>query len=487
MTPEQNQRIFDICWLIGMILAVACFIVVIITPVQSAPLVKQGDIIYMEETLDLSLAASWPDFTLAWCSGTYTCDNPDVTIDLSKGDMENYYIDPEAFQYGTWYRWDGSWHRGENAVAFKINPGKRPKAVPTIAANETEPDSVAIRDPEGPFYYLIARGDGPLFSVRLDRAEPCHLWVFSGSDSTYNIPLEASAGTNTHQFTSAETAGIQVGSYQGYIQCDGNNGWQDIFYENSILDTPYDNRLVKDVVLSPALKPSTVKELFDGLTQAVPKFDDTLYPIEFAVTIPSSTISEVTQDENTLFIEGTTSWADGTVITIRLDPDNYALAKDIASHTWKVTASGSISAHRTFTMPVPLNKNELSIGPHQIVASVAKNGYTSDSSYEFKVTDLYVMPTPTPEAKRAIFGKDYEGIPVKVAQTPTPEPAVEITEEITPEPVPDPIDVVITPTDTPIPATPEPTPQETIPTIPVSPLIPFSAVCLIILVRGRVL
>ena len=90
---------------------------------------------YMNETVDISQAVSWPAFQICWCSQrNYDCDPPDQEIDI-EGNMFDYYIDPAKFNYGTYYRWDGSWHRGENSVAFSVIPGTRP--IPSVAANKT--------------------------------------------------------------------------------------------------------------------------------------------------------------------------------------------------------------------------------------------------------------------------------------------------------------------------------------------------------------
>jgi hypothetical protein len=482
MTPEQHQRFFDIGWVVALV-AICLVLLAFLTPPATGTPIAQGDIIYMGETVDLSLAASWPDFAVAWC-GYNTCKDPDVIIELTEnGTLESYYIDPTLFKYGPWWRWDGDWHRGENAIAFVINPGVRPEPTIEIPEEEAEPEPVII--PEGPFSYFIASGDNPVLSVRLSRSDECHLWVFSGNAKTYNIPLELAYGMYTHQLTSAETASIPAGSYQGYIQCNGNNGWQDIYYENDVLDTPYDNRIVKDIVLSRGFSSERVKELFDELAAAIPRFDDKLYQIGFTVTTPSATIIEVLQDEGSLYISGETAWGDGTEIVIRIDPSSHVLASDAYAHTWVTTATGSVDKPRMFAIPIPLDKNELTIGSHQIIASVEKNGYTSVSTYEFKVSDVYVMPEATKVPVRMIYGKDYEEIPVRITQTPTPKPTptVKVATVATTE-VPTLNETVVV-TAVPVTTTDVPVSRETIPTIPVGVAVPVSAIAVGILLRGR--
>lgn len=390
-------------------------IILLACPVSAIILVKPGDVIYMNETLDLSQAASWPDYALAWCRDYSNCLDPDIVIELTEGNIEKYYIDPTVFKYGEWYRWDGEWHRGENALAFVIKSGTRPAVKYNISATPAE--TVQNPEREGPFSYIIAKGDSPVLSVLLYRRDACHLWIFGNNDKTYNLPMKRGNESYTYAFSSDNTSATDTGKFDGYIACDGRNGWQEISYNGTALTTPY--RIVRDIPIK-NLPPSEVKKQFDTLPGIIPNFDDKLYPITVTVTVASIDITDVEQDEGNLYLDGKTSWSDGSLITVRLDPEKYVLAQDARTHTWKTIASGEQNAYRKFSVIIPVDRMQLSVGSHQIVSKVEKNGYTSESYYNFKVTDLYVMPTPTPMAKRMIYGKDYEGIPVKITPTPTP-------------------------------------------------------------------
>jgi hypothetical protein len=481
MTPEQYKRIFDIGQVLGIAITGLVLLAFLSPPVSASLLITQGSRVYMNETVDLSQAASWPSYALAWCKYSY-CISPDQVVDLTViGHMENYYIDPDVFKYGTWYRWDGKFNRGENQIAFVINPGTRPEPKPTLASNNTTTGSpVEILNPLGPFAYLIASGDAPSISVNLDRLDSCRLWIFGNTNKAYGVPMIYKNGTYHYQFSSADTLAMGVGSYDGYIQCNGGNGWQDISYAKENLTTPY--KSVADVHLTD-LTPYIVKQRFDGLVKTIPNFDDKLYPISISVTVASTTITDVTQDEKSLYLAGTTSWEDGSIITLKLDPDNYVLPQEIRTHTWNVPASGSIDTYRKFAIAVPLDKMQLYIGSHQIVASVAKNGYMSDSYYDFKISDIYVMPTPTPKIVRMIYGKDYESIPVKVTQTPTPEPTIPPTSDVTrtAKPVVNATSVPTTTVPTEIPTT-----SPTIPTIPVELPIALAGVGIAIAMRRNI-
>ncbi len=399
----------------------------VLIPHTSAYLqVAQGDPVYMNETLDISLAVSYPKYQIAWCSANnYDCDPPDQVIDASENPLEKYWLDPSIFKYGTYYRWDGEWHPAENAIAFTILPGERPIKKINQTVNKTEVPN-QIKEREGPYNYLIARGDSPTIYTVLNRSDSCQLWIFSNTMDTYDMALSYSNDTYSRKLTEGETMAMEAGEYGGYIQCNGNNGWQDIMLMAGELDTPYDDRLVQDVpIISWNLL--NVKRQFDQLALNIPRFDDKLIPIKIAVVEPTITITNVEQDEDKLYLMGSTSWSNETPITVKLDPDNYKLDRDIKLHTWQTFATGTIDAPRTFATALPLDKKELSIGWHEIEMSNPTKINMAVSSYRFYKSDVYIMPTPTPEVKMMIYGKDFEEIPVKIE--PTPEPTVNITTE----------------------------------------------------------
>jgi hypothetical protein len=206
------------------------------------------------------------------------------------------------------------------------------------------------------------------------------------------------------------------------------------------------------------------------------------------VVEPTTTITSVEQDDEKLYIMGTTTWGNNSPITLRLDPDNYKLSRDIALHTWTTFTIGSIDAPRTFATAFPLDKEELFIGMHEIRTNVETKRNTAYSSFEFLVSDVMVMPTPTPVAKRMIYGKDWEEIPVKV--TPTPTPIVTETPEQTVVSTPtvnETVNVTQTLTLHPTSTKPTvaPTANQTIPTIPVSVVAVLSSVAISIIMSRK--
>jgi hypothetical protein len=118
---------------------------------------------------------------------------------------------------------------------------------------------------------------------------------------------------------------------------------------------------------------------------------------------------------------------------------------------------------------------------HEITSTAESKGDIAMSSFTFRISDVMVMPTPTPIAKRMIYGKDWEDIPVKI--TPTPEPLVtETTVEVTTVVPTVNVTVNATPNAT-VKATAVPTANQTIPTIPMGIEIVLVAVSTAIVLR----
>jgi hypothetical protein len=154
------------------------------------------------------------------------------------------------------------------------------------------------------------------------------------------------------------------------------------------------------------------------------------------VAEPTLTITEVVQDiqKKELWIHGTTTWGEGTAITIRLDPDQFALKRDIREHTWASFAVGNISQEREFDAVINYEERELAIGPHEITATIDKNHLTTIAYHTFLVSDILVMPTPTPSTKRILLNAEakpmttriYAPAPIEIAPTATaPQSPVE--------------------------------------------------------------
>ena len=392
--------------------------------------IHQGDIVYMNETVDISLAVSWPDYTLAWCANdNYECDPPDKVIEVT-GNMHQYYIGPDKFNYGTYYRWDGEWHRGENAIAFTIVQGARNDN--HIFSTEEERNAPGKIAPiEGPFNYYISRGDNPLVSTRLNRTDACYLWVFSDNMDVLGermVPVYEGDGytSYTYTFSDQDTMNISVDTYQARIVCAGKNRVMDVYMDGPVMTTPY--KATKDIAID-SWNPYKIREKYDNLAATIPDqlYDDVVYNIGVTVVEPYVAITSIERDDDDtkLYISGVTSWENQTALTFKLDPDNYKLAQDIRFHTWTTTAAGSLDAPRKFATALSLEKEELSVGMHEIISFAEKNTDVGYSAYSFRISDIRVMPTPTPYIRRVLQMEDSTEMPVRTTVT------LSVTAEIT--------------------------------------------------------
>lgn len=428
-------------WKIMILLILAAIgLAILVGAVTNASAIRigQGEYVYMNETNDLSLALSWPDFAVAWCNGgDYGCVPPAQVITI-EGYQHAVYIDPAVYHYGTYYRWDGHWNSAEYAVAFVVGRGSRPvplnATIPTNVTNQTPDINVTA---EGPHDYIIARGDIPTISTisHLKNVETAHLWMFGTTDLLLNIPLEQEGDAYFWRPNISETSALSDTKYTGFIQFNGNNQLQDVFTNPSETEyeSPYDDALVPDVVM---IKHNTMwmQSKFTEMVGDAKYSDDILVPVTLTVVDPQIVIDDMFQNGDAMVIGGRTTWSSGTVITIKLDPDNYALASDVEKHTWRTAASGNINTWRTFSQSVPIIYDELALGPHTLEMSVEKNVYVTKAYHDFRVTDTFVMPTQTPVKQKYIADKNGTVIAVQTSVTPTPIP--------TPTPTPEPTRIV---------------------------------------------
>lgn len=472
----------------------------IAAPASASVVLNQGDTAYLGEYVDLSRVVAWPDYKLAWCSGDmYGCTPPDQVIAIS-GYMSNYYLDPGVWHTGTYYRWDGQWHRGENMEAFTILPGTRPAPTPTPTPNETtEVNTTPEALKEGPFTFLIARGDNPRLTFTSGRKDAAHLWMFGTTKQVIDLPMNKTGNDYYYQLNTSDTFSTDVGTYDGYLQFNGDNGLQDVYWNpvTQCIETPYRSSLQKDVCPN-VWNPANVKQEFLNMIGTAYNSDDFLVPVKIQVKEPEIVVTELLRGSDTIWIQGQTTWSPGTILTLKLDPDNYATSQEIRLHTWTTIINGTMDTWRTFSISCDLNLDELSIGTHDFKMSVTKNRKTTEMFYTFRVSDTFIMPTPTPRVEKILLDAEGNKIVMTTTVVPTPTPRVSLTlspgtynttsrtdvveyvngtlknTTITPPtPTPPPMKVVTVTATTvtkPVPA------QTTIPTIPVSPLIGMLAV-----------
>jgi hypothetical protein len=434
-------------WIIGILLIAGA--IIIFFPKVSAvyEIEKQGDIVFQGEYVDISRVMSWSGQFAWWASGNPT-HVPDRIVDYNdQGFMHNYYIDPDKYVVGMWFKWDLEDEARGNMEAFEVRKGTRNETYPSFPGRATPvptptPGQPAKNIPKDT-HVLIARGDNGLLKYGLDynqsegKEQSAYLWLFGTVDSKTKIlggPLtyHKNDSVYSYEFTPQMTEGLVEGWFIGYLQFTGPNGFQDVFYVPShkfesdgefhqTLDTPYDDKIIPDINLDPFI-PIRISQEFEKLEKKSQYCDDILVPITMEVATPSINFREYYTSGNNITIQGDTTMAAGTMIVFMIDPQRWALPNDIKAHTWSTETTGSQNEPRTFSMDMPINWKEMSVGAnHTVRATVEKNKIKVSQFKDFKVTDVYIVPTPTPERDRVLV-EEYGWHVLNVTPTATPIP-----------------------------------------------------------------
>jgi hypothetical protein len=377
---------------------------------------KQGDVVYLGEYCDISKVLGWQNQFAWWASGEPE-GNPQRVVTVN-GFMYNHYIDPSKYTVGTWYKWEGYIERAGNSLAFEVKAGKR--EAPNVTSsqplnatvNGTETPAPLERTHPKDTDILIARGDEGVISYEPDldinisgaTDQKGFIWFFGGSDTKIlGVPMNYSSqyGINSYVFSPNDTEHYTTGEYKGYIQFVGKNGKQDVFYdkENNTLDSPY-----KKVGAMPidGLQPFMINSLFAGMANKSEFCDDYLVPITMTVMDPSVTIQEYWEEYDDIVIEGVTTLSNGTSLHVQVDPDHYALTKEILENTYPTQTYGKVDELRKFIISIPLKWGEMSVGHHKKTVSVDKYKIKTSMDKDFDVTGVWVNPTPTMVFRKVI-------------------------------------------------------------------------------------
>lgn len=414
------------------------FILGFIIPSASAVIIiEQMDVAYLGETVDLSTAAAWPDYQLAWCSdGEPGCSDPEI-YDLGNVNQHKVYLDPNYWKLGNYYRWDGHWNEAENMDAFRILKGTRPApsiTIPPDTVNQTptEPEELTYKSTS----LILARGDVLTYNYTYKESNggPAYIWLFRTGAAGMSDPslmgellhfnIDGMYYSWTINQSLSET--LSTGKYSGYIEYSGPDKTGDIYYNPShqieafkaavpVLDTIYDDALIPDIDLT-ALTSPMIRQKYEQIRES-PFLDDTFIPVSLTVYEPQIVLNDYYEKDGRQYLHGDTTISPGTTITVRIDPERHPLPQDARKHTWHTKAEGSATEMRTFDISLPIDYDELGIGNHTIILSAENYRYKTEVSKDFWVSDVYVIPTPTLERKKVITG-DYGWRTVTTEPTP---------------------------------------------------------------------
>jgi hypothetical protein len=464
------------------ILVILVVILLCIKPSLAACIVEhQGDPVFLNETCDISKVVSWSgDF--AYFSSGYESDTPTKIVHL-QGFMYKTFIDPKKFVIGDWFKWEGvgTGAHGNN-LAFKVMPGVRPNGSPktntTQLPNQTILPLVDNKTPN----IVVARGEilNYIYPTNEDKGG-AWMWLFEGSNLYLGMPMTYTDEGYTYLFDRGTTQYFQPDTYTAYIQFGGYNRKQDVYYSNNAIQSIY--RDVNPVYLSGNYSKVQYVDLFVKRVTNDSYSDDTIVPIKFTIEEPNIIIKQYYRDGDTIIIQGTTSLSLGTKISCIIDPTHWTTTSEIRQNTYAVNVTGDTDKDREFIVSLPLKWEELSIGEHNIVLS-AKTGLIDLTIHkEFRVSDTYVIPTPTP-------------VKVKVALDENGKPLVTAVPSQTPLiPTLVPVNTIPVTTKTPVPRTPTPTasivptktpvPKSTMITLPFNPVLVLIALGLVCVYTRR--
>lgn len=454
MAVTDTHITFTVAFVL-IVLTLCCWMT--ITPVAAYYEVTQGDTVYMGETVDITRVVGWQQQFAFFYEG-YPTGTPDI-IASAEGFQHKYYIDPEVYVVGEWYKWDGEIERAGNMDAFFVVNGTRPiKSVNLTNTTNLTPEiitpiTVAITDKTN---ITIARGEQLeyIYTTETDRGKGW-VWIFETSNRYFGMPMVKDGAKYGFLFNGTLTSTLSPGTYHGYLQFAGGNNKQDVFYSsNNTIDSVYKD--VPQYNLNDITYPQ-YEEVFLKMTSDKEYSDDYIVPLTITVKDLAITIKDYYPENDMLIVSGKTTFSLETKITCIIDPDHWTTAQEKALNTYTVVVTGDIDADRDFKVMLPLKWDELSIGEHIIRLSVNDRGLKFVAEKEFRITNTFVMPTPTPATVKFIMS-DSGYYDIRPTPSPKPSPAITCTPTPTPAPTPIPeptvtenITQTMPPTQTPIP------------------------------------
>lgn len=397
-------------------------------PLDYIPRIVQGDIVYLNDTVDISGVSGWPDgngeYRLAyygkWVTEVTPGDSePDYILKLpgkyhgsTAESQYRFYIDPAIFseRTGYWYQFTPTILRksGEdsgNLRAFKVIGRYRPapNATENETANQTESNYVApLLEERHISDYVLAKGDPLIWPDGAYR-----MWLFGRVDGVYDV--------RCNTITSDQIESLENGRYTLVIHVAGNNTIFEASYENGTLYPGLYGKKPDDILsLDPLSKLVHLRKMVEGT-------DDSLYEYNVEVDIPGITINQADEmflkGMTVLDVRGYTNVRNGTKIVVSLDEKDQ---RKWEAETEAVrTSDGNMSYYRAY---VPIIWEELAADArnHTLVARTALGGEVSKDfkvsvmpadSYKPNATIKYIedrnpfVPTPTPEVVTVIETK----------------------------------------------------------------------------------
>jgi len=392
------------------------------------------EIVYQEETVDLTLVEGWYGIVERVPGGEL--------VDVSQY-SHRILVSASVFPVGTYYQWSPEGINGNgNNIAFEVQSGTRPVQEVAYVKNETAGETEissqkAIENLPLPAIhvadYLVCHGD-PLNVTFNDTAQ---VWLFAESAGGTDW-MKPRYGNMSVKFSSDEIESLTPGDYMILIQHTNQNKIADITYANFSkyrIGYGYD-----DVLYSPfggdnytitGLPPSTIrKEIMSRINAGMwisqggssyNVFDDTYTLQTLRIEDPYSEITMIDEyvrsedftNASKINIAGYTNFANNTVMEIVLDNNNQNNETIPLATQITISVGNEIGDRRQFSLLYPVFYQELAGGGKEHSFTViGPDGSNSTSSYH-----VYDAPAGQPvplQTIRYVGGNEFK-------PTPTPE------------------------------------------------------------------
>jgi hypothetical protein len=437
----------------------------------SSERISQGDIVYVNDTVDISgvvppypYIAYWNGYDLYDTNASYIIDMP-----TQHSAYYNFTLDKSIFEnrLGKWYKYDGTFERSANDLAFIVKPeilknstmrysnGTLVNISEVVKQNTSMLDEYLVTPPipiKHVSDYLIARGDG----WNITTNETTNVWLFGAT----NQLLDFKSVNNVVNVSSDILQNFQPGEYTLMLQTIQN--------DSNSFTVKYDSETTSIKWFDPKLfvvhseniygySPQVVKEKFNKI---IPQAYDNFTSYHFTLQNPFVEIVSISEaytpnetvdisgryhyNTNISFIrvKGYTNVAPGTILTFVMDanrtPKNYLGTKKTLNIAY-TNASGTFGGdERWFEATILFDKYNTALGDHFITA------YTplSDSTSTIKFILYDEPPNHYVPSKEVRYISGYYGSEEFV---PTPTPIVKTVTVIQTVPVVQTITVPVTP------------------------------------------
>ena len=440
---RHNLILLIILWLL-----LTVSLIVAIT--DAAPRIAQGEIVYLNDTVDISGVTGWAS-SIAWYGGDapYEGATP-VTIELpdTKNGYYNFYINPELFRdrLGYWYQFYDTYEPAGNLLAFEV---RRERSFTVNQTNQTGRLSWNVTNQTVPFEeqiqpamlkhilepveiadYVIAQGD----PLHINVSTTASGWLFGTTDGIY----DKRAVNGWVSFTVDEIRNLPPGSYDLLIHVP-RNGTEVLTVRYNAAKRAIEYFNPEDFhVYSKEIDYMSPKVAEDFVIQYLGKSAD-----KYAITkleyqepfIDIRTIDSIllTNYSTLLDIRGYTNVARDTKVWATFDEDDLTQKGMI---TVPGTAEGErIGYLRYYKILMPLTLTEIRPGAHYITVRTSKGGWQTVQYFKYNSPEHSYIPNKT---VMYMGGNEWKPDPTPIIQTVTVRETVKVIEKVT---------VPVTPTD----------------------------------------